>query len=93
MSHRIENWRWRLAQWIAPATIMADPAPGRESFVVHRSKPGEHPAYQVSFALDKLDISIESSLPKIDDILAGSDTSPAYRPVRHSVTITGSAES
>lgn len=68
---------------------MADPCPGREAFVVQRSKPGTFPAVQMTVALDQLNIEVTSQLPKIDE----SDKYRLYNRHRRVVTVTGSAES
>ena len=95
MRRRWTRLRWRLARWLAPETIMADPAPGREAFVVQRSKPGEWPAHQVSIPLDTLDIKIESKPPRFVELELerNPDAKIFYNTTRRIVTVTGSAES
>ena len=84
----IRSLRWRLARWIAPAPIVADPFPGREAYVVHRSF-GEQ-RIEAAFALDTLNIEVTH-----EPVNAfGLDPETAYfNNWRRRLVVTGTAES
>jgi len=69
MSNRIRRWRWRLARWVAPETIIAGPPPSdTKAFIFMRDEQGPF-SWTVWVPTTSLDVQMSTRIGAIEEQL------------------------